>query len=169
MLPSSVHPVILCGGSGSRLWPLSRTGFPKQFQVLPGDESSLSLFQQAILRVNSISRGDLFRGSEVKIGSTLIVTNDEHRFLVLEQLRELNCLKIELLLESGGRNTAPALTLAALQAECSSKCFNDEVCEPILVVTPADQIISDEVELIEALQNCIATVCDDSAKQIIAI
>ena len=81
MNPINVLPVILCGGSGTRLWPLSRSGFPKQFLVLSGDESHKSLFQQAIERIDSIANAD------IKLGSTLIVTNEEHRFLALDQLR----------------------------------------------------------------------------------
>ena len=73
-------PVILCGGSGTRLWPLSRAGFPKQFLVLSG---ITSLFQQAIERVNQVGTSD------IAVGSTLVVTNEEHRFLSLDQLREL--------------------------------------------------------------------------------
>ena len=76
----SVTPVILCGGSGTRLWPLSRTGFPKQFLVLSGNTS---LFQQAVCRVNGLGSAD------ITLKETLIVTNEEHRFLVLDQLREL--------------------------------------------------------------------------------
>ncbi len=73
-----VQPVILCGGSGTRLWPLSRAGFPKQFLVLSG---TTSLFQQAIERVNYLSAHD------IAVGSMLVVTNEEHRFLALDQLR----------------------------------------------------------------------------------
>jgi mannose-1-phosphate guanylyltransferase/mannose-6-phosphate isomerase len=70
-----VLPVILCGGSGTRLWPLSRSGFPKQFLVLSGDDSSQSLFQQAITRIHSIA------GPQIQLSSPLIVTNEDHRFL----------------------------------------------------------------------------------------
>ena len=107
---SLVVPVILCGGSGTRLWPLSRSGFPKQFLVLSGDDSNLSLFQQAIARVNAIGN------SQIDLNPTLIVTNEDHRFLALDQLRELRGVEATLLLEPIGRNTAPALSLAALQA-----------------------------------------------------
>jgi mannose-1-phosphate guanylyltransferase/mannose-6-phosphate isomerase len=77
--PSLVVPVILCGGSGTRLWPLSRSGFPKQFLVLSGDDSNQSLFQQAIARVNAIGN------ERIELSDTLIVTNEEHRFLALVQ------------------------------------------------------------------------------------
>ena len=71
----TVTPVILCGGSGTRLWPLSRAGFPKQFLVLSGTHS---LFQQAVERVNHLNAED------IQVGQTLVVTNEEHRFLALE-------------------------------------------------------------------------------------
>jgi mannose-1-phosphate guanylyltransferase/mannose-6-phosphate isomerase len=121
---NQVVPVILSGGVGSRLWPLSRAGFPKQFLALAGNAS---LFQQAVERVNRLACND------VAIGATLVVTNEDHRFLSLEQLREIKQDNVTLLLEPEGRNTAPALTLAALQAMKDGQ-------DPILVVTPSDQI-----------------------------
>jgi len=135
----NIKPVILCGGSGTRLWPLSRTGFPKQFLVLSGTNS---LFQQAVDRLNQLSTAD------ITVGETLIVTNEEHRFLVLDQLRELPQVSASLLLEPVGRNTAPALTLAALQAIEGGD-------DPILVVTPADQTVQNGEAFTEALQNSI--------------
>ena len=102
-----ITPVILCGGSGTRLWPLSRAAFPKQFLVLSG---KTTLFQQAVERLQAL------KNLSIAVNDTLIVTNEEHRFLVLDQLRELKDVKAQLLLEPTGRNTAPALTLAALQA-----------------------------------------------------
>jgi len=134
-----ITPVVLCGGSGTRLWPLSRTGFPKQFLVLSG---TTSLFQQAASRLNQLGAAD------IEVGKTLVVTNEEHRFLVLDQLRELPDIAATLLLEPVGRNTAPALTLAALQAAAD----NDD---PILVVTPADQTVQNSAAFTEALQNAI--------------
>ncbi len=142
-----VIPVILCGGSGTRLWPLSRSGFPKQFLVLSGDGSSQSLFQQAVERVNSLEKAGL------SLGSTLVVTNEEHRFLVLDQLRELPSIKATLLLEPLGRNTAPALSMAAF---CANELANDQ--DPILVITPADQTIQNKEAFTNALRDCIETV-----------
>ena len=135
----SVTPVILCGGSGTRLWPLSRTGFPKQFLVLSGNTS---LFQQAVKRVNGLG------ASDIALNETLVVTNEEHRFLVLDQLRELPEVNASLLLEPAGRNTAPALTLAALQATQNGD-------DPILVVTPADQTVQEAKAFTLALQNSV--------------
>ncbi len=134
-----VVPVILCGGSGTRLWPLSRAGFPKQFLVLSG---TTSLFQQAVERVNKL--GD----EEITVGQTLVVTNEEQRFLALEQLREIQDVQATLLLEPVGRNTAPAITLAALQASENGQ-------DPILVVTPADQTVRNYVTFTAALQQSI--------------
>lgn len=130
-------PVILCGGSGTRLWPLSRTGFPKQFLVLNGRNS---LFQQAYERLKSIET-ESFRADKV-----LVITNEAHRFLVTDQLRELDALEqADILLESQGRNTAPAITLSALRA-----CQDGN--DPVLVVSPADQIVTDLTACDEALR-----------------
>jgi mannose-1-phosphate guanylyltransferase/mannose-6-phosphate isomerase len=134
-----VVPVILCGGSGTRLWPLSRAGFPKQFLVLSG---TTSLFQQAVERVNQLG------ASDIALGDTLVVTNEEHRFLSLEQMREIKSVNATLLLEPTGRNTAPALTLAALQATEGGQ-------DPILVVTPADQTVQNPAAFQQALQQSI--------------
>lgn len=149
-----VIPVILCGGSGTRLWPLSRSGFPKQFLVLSGDESSQSLFQQAVNRIHSVGNSD------ITLGNTLVVTNEDHRFLVLDQLRELKKTTKDfdatLLLEPMGRNTAPALSMAAFWAKQLSS--NQD---PILVITPADQTIQNPAAFTKALQDCIASVQAD--------
>jgi len=154
---NTVIPVILCGGSGTRLWPLSRAGFPKQFLVLSGDDSGKSLFQEAIERVNAIAT------PQIQLGSTYIVTNEDHRFLALDQLRELKDLHASLLLEPAGRNTAPALTLAALQAK------DAQSEDPILVITPADQTVKKTDAFIKALQDCVAVVAADIENQTIAI
>ena len=135
----SVVPVILCGGSGTRLWPLSRAGFPKQFLVLSG---TTSLFQQAVSRVNSLGAAD------IKLGETLVVTGEEHRFIALDQLREVPEINASLLLEPAARNTAPALTFAALQAIKDGQ-------DPVLVVTPADQTVQDAAAFTDALQRSV--------------
>ena len=134
-----ITPVILCGGSGTRLWPLSRTAFPKQFLMLTG---KTTLFQQSVERLQNLKK------PSIKLNDTLIVTNEEHRFLVLDQLREMKEVKAQLLLEAVGRNTAPALTLAALQAVDQSE-------DPILVVTPADQTIQDQFAFTNSLHDAI--------------
>jgi mannose-1-phosphate guanylyltransferase/mannose-6-phosphate isomerase len=128
--------------------------------VLSGGDSSESLFQQAVQRLNAID------GANIQLSDTLIVTNEDHRFLALDQLRELkNTLKTfeaTLLLESSGRNTAPALTLAAFQAK-------DGEHDPILVITPADQTVKNSKAFTKALKHCIALVDADGSKQTIAI
>ena len=144
--PHQIVPVILCGGSGTRLWPLSRAGFPKQFLVLSG---TMSLFQQAIQRVNGLGANDIV------VGDTLIVTGEEHRFLALDQLREMPEIVATLLLEPVGRNTAPALTFAALQAVEKGE-------DPILVVTPADQTVMDGPAFTQALQQSVRAASDGS-------
>ncbi|AMW34245.1 mannose-1-phosphate guanylyltransferase/mannose-6-phosphate isomerase [Haematospirillum jordaniae] len=123
-----LQPVILCGGSGARLWPLSRSGFPKQFLCLTGAES---LFQQAANRLISLD------AENIQAADPFVVAGEDHRFLVIEQLREVGVNPRKILLEPVPKNTAPALTLAALAA-----IDNGE--DPVLVVTPADQILQDD-------------------------
>ncbi len=134
-----IQPVIMAGGSGTRLWPLSRAGYPKQFLVLEGNTS---LFQQAAQRLAGLSAADR------QALPPLIVGNEEHRFLVLDQLRELRLEPDAVLLEPLGRNTAPALTLAALQALEGGR-------DPVLVVTPADQTIGDAAAFHGALGQAV--------------
>ena len=134
-----VMPVILCGGSGTRLWPLSRDGFPKQFLCLAGEKS---LFQDAVKRSMNLS------GESVNVCAPLIVTNDKHRFLAVEQLREIGVEMGAALLEPMARNTAPALTLAAMAAL-------ENVEDPVLVVTPADQTVADATAFNSAMHEAI--------------
>jgi len=138
-----VQPVIMAGGSGTRLWPLSRAGFPKQFLVLSGTDS---LFQQATSRLKGLGTAGL------DIAAPLVVGNEEHRFLVLDQLRELKATPGAMLLEPVGRNTAPAVTLAALQALEGTGAASD----PVLVITSADQTVTDVAAFTDALRKAIA-------------
>ena len=117
------------------------------------------MFQQAIGRINSIG------SAQIDLAPTLIVTNEEHRFLALDQLRELKSIEATLLLEPVGRNTAPALSLAALQALDSGI----EDLDPILVITPADQTVQNQAAFVKALQDCVAVVVEDQNKKTIAI
>jgi EPS-associated MarR family transcriptional regulator len=135
-----VTPVILCGGSGTRLWPLSRTGFPKQFLCLTGNES---LFQQAAQRLAALGN------DSIQVAAPVIVSGEDHRFLASEQLREVGIALGTALLEPTGRNTAPALTLAALAAVQNGQ-------DPVLVVTPADQTIANPAAFTAAVQQAIA-------------
>ena len=141
-----VTPVILCGGSGTRLWPLSRTGFPKQFLCLAGANS---LFQQAAQRLACLGN------DSIQVAAPLIVTGEEHRFLVAEQLREAGIPMGAALLEPAGRNTAPALTLSALAAMQSD-------CDPVLVVTPADQTVLDVVAFNAAVEKAVQQAAEGS-------
>ncbi|HEY0817449.1 MAG TPA: mannose-1-phosphate guanylyltransferase/mannose-6-phosphate isomerase [Rhizobacter sp.] len=137
--PIAVQPVIMAGGSGTRLWPLSRAQHPKQFLVLQGNRS---LFQQAASRLAALADDSL------DVAAPAIVGNEEHRFLILDQLRELALPPATVLLEPMGRNTAPAMTLAALQATARD-------ADPVLVVTPADQTVTDEPAFTAALRRAV--------------
>jgi mannose-1-phosphate guanylyltransferase/mannose-6-phosphate isomerase len=136
---TNVTPVILCGGSGTRLWPLSRAGFPKQFLSLTGNET---LFHQAAERLVALGADD------IQVAKPLIVTGEEHRFLASEQLREAGIDLGAALLEPIGRNTAPALTLAALAAQANGE-------DPVLVVTPADQTVVNTTAFTQAMQQAV--------------
>lgn len=115
-------PVIMAGGSGTRLWPLSRELFPKQFLALDGQQSMLQA---------TIARLDGLTGTQ-----PLVICNEAHRFLVAEQLRQVAALARNILLEPAGRNTAPAIALAALHATAAG-------ADPLLLVLAADHVIQD--------------------------
>ena len=140
----TVWPVIMAGGSGTRLWPLSRSGYPKQFLVLSGNSS---LFQQAASRLLDLA------DEAIDVAAPVVVGNEEHRFLVLDQLREVKAEPSAVLLEPMGRNTAPAVTLAALQAL-------DNGLDPVLVVTPADQTVTDGAAFTQSLRRSILAAAD---------
>ena len=101
---NQIIPVILCGGIGSRLWPLSRESFPKQFISIFSENKSL--LQKTIERSCGIKN----------IKNPILICNESHRFIVAEQMREINTEPQSILLEPFGRNTAPAITLAALKS-----------------------------------------------------
>jgi mannose-1-phosphate guanylyltransferase len=117
-------PVIMAGGSGTRLWPLSRTAFPKQFLALDGQ---LTMLQQTAARLDGLSDQQ-----------PIVICNEDHRFLVAEQLLQ-HGKQATILLEPVGRNTAPAIALAALQALAQAK----EAEVPVLLVLAADHVIRD--------------------------
>ncbi len=141
-----VQPVVMAGGSGTRLWPLSRSGFPKQFLVLSGNTS---LFQQAVARLADVG------GTGARVAAPVVVGNEEHRFLVLDQLREMKVDPAAVLLEPAGRNTAPAVTLAALQAA-------EGGADPVLVVISSDQTVTDEAAFSAAMQRAVAAAAEGS-------
>ncbi len=119
----TLYPVILAGGSGARLWPLSREFYPKPFLTISNEHSML---QETVLRLEGISQ----------TAAPVVVCNEEHRFLVAEHARQIGRLPRTIILEPVGRNTAPALTLAAIALSARS---NDE--DPVMLVLPADHTI----------------------------
>ena len=125
MAPTPLIPVILCGGTGTRLWPLSRASYPKQYWALSGDGES-TLLQQTQQRLNGLDG----------LGSPLLICNEDHRFIVAEQMRQIDVEPNAILLEPMGRNTAPAVTVAALQATADG-------ADPLLLVLAADHVIRD--------------------------
>jgi mannose-1-phosphate guanylyltransferase/mannose-6-phosphate isomerase len=127
-----LQPVILSGGSGTRLWPASRENYPKQLLALLGERS---LLQETVLRLEGIAGSVL---------PPIIVGNEEYRFIVAEQLRQIGIEHPRLLLEPVGRNTAPALTLAALLSRTDEQ-------DPVLLVAPADHAIGDGERFREAI------------------
>ena len=127
-------PVILCGGSGTRLWPLSRISQPKQFLTLTGGENSL--LQDTALRLKGLP-------SALHLAdSPILVTHNDHRFLVAGQIAAVQLPTGQIVLEPVGRNTAPALTLAALQAQAESAQSSAD--DPVLLAMPSDHIIVDQ-------------------------
>ena len=137
---SAVVPVILSGGSGTRLWPLSRTSYPKQLIDLMSDES---LLQQTMRRV---SGPDCF-------GPPLLVCNAEHRFIVAEQLRALGVTPRAIVLEPVGRNTAPAVACAALMLAA-------EAPETVMLVLPSDHAVGDVAAFGCAVRTAAQAACD---------
>ncbi|MBK6742808.1 MAG: mannose-1-phosphate guanylyltransferase/mannose-6-phosphate isomerase [Hydrogenophilales bacterium] len=135
----NIQPVILCGGSGTRLWPLSREQYPKQLLKLAGDHTML---QATALRLQDLT---LDQGDQLL--PPLLVGNEEYRFLMAQQMQEIGVPHAPILLEPCGRNTAPALTLAALSA----------ADDTVLVVMPADHIIQDQPAFQKAVESAIHT------------
>ncbi len=125
MSPRPLVPVILCGGTGTRLWPLSRATYPKQYWALAGDGDE-TLLQQTQQRLQGLDG----------LGAPLLICNEEHRFIVAEQMRQIGVEPAGILLEPMGRNTAPAVAIAALQATAHGE-------DPLLLVLAADHVIAD--------------------------
>ncbi|AJE98060.1 mannose-1-phosphate guanylyltransferase/mannose-6-phosphate isomerase [Pandoraea apista] len=128
----SITPVILCGGSGTRLWPLSRASYPKQYLSLAGSDT---LLQQTVKRIGTLE------------GATapLIISNNEQRFLVAEQLRAIDTKPSAIVLEPVARNTAPAVAAAALIALRQD-------ANAMLLVLPSDHVIANEAKFLEAVR-----------------
>ncbi|GAB1620099.1 mannose-1-phosphate guanyltransferase [Agarivorans albus] len=134
-------PVIMAGGSGTRLWPLSRSLYPKQFLPLAGD--------------NTMLQATLQRLTQLDTAEPVTICNEEHRFIVAEQLRNLGKLGT-IVLEPQGRNTAPAIALAAdIAANRVEGEVSFETADPLLLVLAADHVIQDEAAFIAAVEKAI--------------
>jgi mannose-1-phosphate guanylyltransferase/mannose-6-phosphate isomerase len=131
-----IHPVILSGGSGTRLWPMSRSLYPKQLLALVGERS---LLQETALRVIG----------DPGFAAPLIVANEEHRFIIAEQLREIGAVPDALVLEPVGRNTAPAATVAALR-------FAAEDPDALMLVMASDHVILDVTAFCDGVHRAAA-------------
>ncbi|WP_127019568.1 mannose-1-phosphate guanylyltransferase/mannose-6-phosphate isomerase [Rheinheimera mangrovi] len=125
-----ILPVIMAGGSGSRLWPLSRDLMPKQFLKLDAD---LTMLQATVMRLQGLNAE-----------AAIVICNEDHRFVAAEQLRQINQLNNNIILEPAGRNTAPAIALAALTAIKKGQ-------DPLLLVLAADHVIAD----VDAFQQAV--------------
>lgn len=136
----SIYPVVLCGGAGTRLWPMSRKLLPKQFLPLVSERSML---QETVLRVAGLPG----------VAPPVVVGNEEHRFLVAEQLREIDVRPDALILEPAGRNTAPAVAVAALH-------ISDIDPDAVMLILPADHLIKDH----EAFRDAAAQAASLAAK-----
>ena len=132
-----IRPVILCGGTGTRLWPISRKDYPKQFVEFPVNKKDNSLFKYAINRIDIVDK-------RIKICEPIVIACNNYRYYVKDQLNDEGS-NAEVFLEPIGRNTAPALTMAALWQQSE---------DPILVVLPSDQAI-DDIKLNEAIKHAI--------------
>ena len=138
MTQTKLIPVILCGGTGTRLWPLSRATYPKQYWALAG-EGKETLLQQTQQRLHGL------RG----LAAPLLICNEDHRFIVAEQMRQIEVEPAAILLEPIGRNTAPAVAVAALQATARGE-------DPLLLVLAADHVIRDGARFRQTVEAGIA-------------
>ena len=132
-----VIPIILCGGTGSRLWPISRESYPKQYLKI-NPEDNLTLLQRTFKRISNVP----------ELKDPILVCNEEHRFIAAEQMRQIGIIPQSILLEPFGKNTAPAITLAAITA-----IKNEE--DPILIVLSSDHFIKDEAKFVKIIKNGI--------------
>ena len=139
---ASIIPVILSGGSGTRLWPMSRKLYPKQFIPI---RNGRSLFQDTVARVRELREG---------IQAPIIVCNDEHRFMAAEQLRLEEIERADIILEPVGRNTAPAIALAALQAQKRDPGSK-------ILVLPADHILDSQEQYAQAIEIALQLSAED--------
>ena len=138
---TKLYPVILCGGSGTRLWPMSREQYPKQLLSLVDEDT---LLQSTVKRLQDLEK----KLDDISVAEPVIVTNESHRFLVAEQLREIGISQSHILLEPSAKNTAPALTLAAMLIE---------ELDPgsLMLVMPADHVIINTEAFMSAVNHGI--------------
>lgn len=134
MVEVLLQPIILAGGSGTRLWPLSRELYPKQFHALAG---SATMLQETVGRLTGLD-----------CAAPLVICNEDHRFIAAEQLRQVGESRAAILLEPVGRNTAPAITLAALHALGAEG-------DPVLLVLAADHLIANVQNFHESVQKAV--------------
>tara|TARA_B100000212_G_scaffold339336_1_gene317623 strand:+ start:5575 stop:7029 length:1455 start_codon:yes stop_codon:yes gene_type:complete len=134
---NKIIPILMCGGSGTRLWPMSRKSLPKQF-LKCNPNSNKSFLQEAILRLKDIKR----------IESPILICNQDHRFIAAEQMREIETKPLSIILEPVGKNTAPTIALGTIKAKSIEK-------ESILLILPADQTIKNEDEFIKTIEKGI--------------
>ena len=144
---SSVTPVLLCGGSGTRLWPLSRKSYPKQFVPLVGDQT---LFQASAKRLSGRHEGP---NGALSFAAPVVLTNSDFRFIVTEQLQGAGIDPGAILIEPEGRNTAPAVLAAALHLVAKDP-------EAIMLVAPSDHVIPDAAAFHRAVEQGLAAVAE---------
>ena len=141
MTATSITPVILCGGSGTRLWPLSRKSYPKQFVQLMGEET---LFQASTRRLSG-------QTGALSFAAPMVLTNSDFRFIVTEQLHGIGIDPGAIVIEPEGRNTAPAILAAALLAAKTDP-------DAILLVAPSDHVVPDVAAFHAAVEQGLAAV-----------
>ncbi len=132
-----IVPVILCGGTGTRLWPLSRESYPKQYLSLIQNDSN-TLLQKTFSRISQIK----------SVQSPIFICNEEHRFIIAEQIRQIGIKEKSIILEPFGRNTAPAIAIAALEAISKGE-------DPNLLVLAADHYINNEFKFKDAIDTAL--------------
>ena len=143
-----IIPIILAGGTGSRLWPLSRKSFPKQFLNLLESEE-YTMLQKTYKRIENLEQ----------ISNPIVICNEEHRFIVAHQMKEINIKPLEIILEPKGRNTTSAITIAALKA---LEIFKGKNIEPILLILSSDHLIRDTNTLHNAIKNSVSNALKDN-------
>jgi len=131
-----IYPVILAGGSGTRLWPMSRSLYPKQLINL---YNAHTMLQNTLLRLSGLN----------DLGDPVVICNEDHRFMTAEQIRRIDINNFKIILEPAARNTAPAIALAALILDDNLKSEHQD--DPVMLVLPADH----EIKNIEAFHEII--------------